>query len=300
LPRFPRIVLGPILRLYANLPLGLLHRLGTVLGWAIYGISPTYRRNVRANLARAGYFDPRVRRAAIAHAGQLVTEAPAMWLRPQERLAALVREVHGMAAVEASRAAGKALLFLTPHIGCFEISAQYMGLRMPMTVLYRPPKMRWLDPLMRAGRGRGGVRLAPADARGVRAVLAALKRRGAAGFLPDQVPGEGEGDWAEFFGELAYTGTLAPRLAARADVACFLGYARRLPSGAGYSLVVKALPPRVPGESPVRHLNRALEDLVRECPGQYLWGYNRYKTPRGAKPKPTTVAGGEIPPAASR
>lgn len=271
----------------ANLPLGLAHRLGTLLGWAMYGMSPTYRRNLRANLERAGYRDPRVRRAAIAHAGQLLAETPAMWLRPQERVAALVSEVRGMAAVEAARAAGKALLFLTPHMGCFEITAQYAGQRMPMTVLYRPPKLAWLEPLMRAGRGRGGVRLVPADARGVREVLAALKRREAAGFLPDQVPGEGEGEWAEFFGELAYTATLAPRLAQRADVACVLAYAERLPRGAGYRMVLKALPPPRPGETPVRHLNRALEDLVRECPGQYLWGYNRYKTPRGAKPRPS-------------
>lgn len=287
MPRFPRISLGPILRLYANLPLGLLHRLGTVLGWVMYGMSPTYRRNLRANLARAGYGDARVRRAAIAHAGQLLAETPAVWLRPQERVAALVKEVHGMAAMDAARAAGKALLFLTPHMGCFEITAQYAGQRMPLTVLYRAPKLVWLEPLMRSGRGRGGVRLAPADARGVREVLAALKRREAAGFLPDQVPGEGEGEWAEFFGELAYTATLAPRLARRPDVACFLAYARRLPAGAGYTLVLKTLPPPLPGETPVRHLNRALEDLVRECPGQYLWGYNRYKTPRGARPRPS-------------
>jgi Kdo2-lipid IVA lauroyltransferase/acyltransferase len=283
LHRFPRILLG----IFASLPLWLLHRLGTVLGWAMYGISPTYRRNLRANLARAGYADPRVRRAAIAHAGQLLAETPAMWLRPQERVAALVNEVRGMAAVDAARAAGKALLFLTPHMGCFEITAQYTAQRMPITVLYRPPKLAWLDPLMRAGRGRGGMRLVPADARGVREVLAALKRGGAAGFLPDQVPGQGEGEWAEFFGELAYTATLAPRLAQRAEVACFLAFAERLPRGAGYRMMLKPLPPPVPGETPVRHLNRALEDLVRECPGQYLWGYNRYKTPRGAKPKPS-------------
>jgi Kdo2-lipid IVA lauroyltransferase/acyltransferase len=283
LHRFPRILLG----IFASLPLWLLHRLGTVLGWAMYGISPTYRRNLRANLARAGYADPRVRRAAIAHAGQLLAETPAMWLRPQERVAALVNEVRGMAAVDAARAAGKALLFLTPHMGCFEITAQYTAQRMPITVLYRPPKLAWLDPLMRAGRGRGGVRLVPADARGVREVLAALKRGGAAGFLPDQVPGQGEGEWAEFFGELAYTATLAPRLAQRAEVACFLAFAERLPRGAGYRMMLRPLPPPVPGETPVRHLNRALEDLVRECPGQYLWGYNRYKTPRGAKPKPS-------------
>jgi Kdo2-lipid IVA lauroyltransferase/acyltransferase len=279
---FPRILLGVL----ASLPLGLLHRLGTVLGWIIYGMSPTYRRNLRANLERAGYREPRVRRAAIAHAGRLILETPAIWLRPQERVAALVKEVRGMTKVDTARAAGKALLFLTPHMGCFEITAHFAAERIPITVLYRAPKIAWLEPLMRAGRARGGVRLVPADARGVRQLLAALKRREAAGFLPDQVPGEGEGEWAEFFGELAYTATLAPRLARRADIACFLAYAERLPRGAGYRIVLKPLPRPLHGESPVRHLNRALEDLVRECPGQYLWGYNRYKTPRGAKARP--------------
>jgi KDO2-lipid IV(A) lauroyltransferase len=237
-------------------------------------------------LEQAGYRDASLRRAAIAHAGRMLAETPAMWLRAQERVAALVIEVHGMEAVEAARAQGKALLFLTPHMGCFEITAQYAAQRLPMTVLYRAPKVGWLDPLMREGRGRGGVRLVPADFSGVRELFAALRRREAAGFLPDQVPGQGEGEWAEFFGRLAYTGTLAPKLAQRHDVACFLAYAKRLPRAAGYSIVLRPLSPARPDENPVRHLNRALEDLVRECPEQYLWGYNRYKTPSGAKPKP--------------
>jgi KDO2-lipid IV(A) lauroyltransferase len=50
--------------------------------------------------------------------------------------------------------------------------------------------------------------------------------------------------------------------------------------------VLRALPDPLPGESGPRRINRGLEALVRECPDQYLWGYNRYKTPRGAKPKP--------------
>ncbi len=280
--RFPRIVL----RLIACLPLPLLHAMGTVLGWAMYGISPTYRRNLRANLAQAGYADARTRRGAIAAAGRMLAETPAMWLRPHARVAALVREVEGMEAVKLARDAGKALLFLAPHMGCFEIAAQYASLELPITVLYRAPKLAWLDPLMREGRGRRNVRLVPADFHGVRELFSALKRREAAGFLPDQVPGEGEGQWSEFFGRRAYTATLAPKLSRRSDVACFLAYARRLPWGSGYKIVVRPLAAPAPGADPVRHLNRALEDLVRECPEQYLWGYNRYKTPRGAKPKP--------------
>ena len=252
----------------------------------MYGISPTYRRHLVANLAAAGYRETGVRRAAIAHAGQLLLETPAMWLRRHDEVIGLVKEVHGMGAVEAARAQGRALLFLTPHMGCFEIAAQYAARQLPITVLYRPPKAAWLDPLMREGRGRGSVRLVPADFRGVRELFAALKRREAGAFLPDQVPGAGEGEWDSFFGKLAYTATLAPKLARRADIACFLAYAKRLPGAAGYSIVLRALPPALPGESDVRSLNRALEELIRECPEQYLWGYNRYKTPAGAKPRP--------------
>jgi KDO2-lipid IV(A) lauroyltransferase len=150
-------------------------------------------------------------------------------------------------------------------------------------VLYRPPKIAALGPLMREGRGRPGMRLVPADVTGVRELFGALKRAEAVGFLPVQVPGEGEGEWAEFFGRPAYTMTLAAKLAARSGIACFLAYARRLPRGRGYAIVLRPLPETLPGETATRRLNRALEALVRECPGQYLWSYNRYKTPAGAK-----------------
>jgi len=272
------------LRSLAPLPLAALHRLGSVLGWAIYGMSPTYRRHLRENLAAARYDDARLRRRAIAAAGQLVMELPALWFRPHQRVVALVKQVQGDDAVLAAQRAGKAILFLTPHMGAFEVAAQYAASRMPITVLYRRPKLAWLEPLMRAGRERPNVHLLTADLRGVREVFKALERGEAVGFLPDQVPGAGEGEWSDFFGRPAYTMTLAAKLAARDNVACFLAFARRLPRGTGYSILVQPLTPARPGESATRRLNRALEELVALCPEQYLWGYNRYKTPKGAKP----------------
>jgi KDO2-lipid IV(A) lauroyltransferase len=255
-----------------------LHALGTVLGWAIYGTSPTYRRHLRQNLGSAGYGgDARVRRAAIAHAGRAIMEVPALWFRPQEKVAALVRHAEGVQEALDAQKSGKALVFLTPHMGAFEVAAQYAARRTPITVLYRRPKMAWLDPLMREGRGRGDLRLAAADASGVRQLMGALKRGEAVGFLPDHVPGVGEGEWSEFFGRPAYTMTLAARLAERDKVAAFLAFARRLPRGEGYAIHVRRLHDARPGESAVRRINRAIEDLVRECPEQYLWGYNRYK-----------------------
>jgi KDO2-lipid IV(A) lauroyltransferase len=251
-------------------------------------MSPTYRRHVRENLAAARYDDARLRRRAIAAAGQMITELPALWLRPHGEVVALVRQVEGVEAAFAAQRAGKAVLFLTPHMGSFEIAAQYAAQHMPITLLYRRPKASWIEPLMRAGRGRANVRLVPADYSGVREMFRALKRGEAVGFLPDQVPGVGEGEWSEFFGRAAYTMTLAARLAERDNVACFLAFAKRLPRGEGYSLVLRPLAAARAGESATRRLNRALEELIAECPEQYLWGYNRYKTPEGAPPKPGT------------
>jgi KDO2-lipid IV(A) lauroyltransferase len=42
-------------------------------------------------------------------------------------------------------------------------------------------------------------------------------------------------------------------------------------------MVFRPLAEMLPGESPTRRVNRSIEALIRECPEQYLWGYNRYK-----------------------
>ena len=274
-----------LIGLAARFPLAILHRLGALLGWAMYGLSPTYRRHLRENLAAAGYRDAATRHAAIMGAGRMLAELPAIWLRPAAEVTALVRRIDGREHVDAARAAGRGIVFLTPHLGCFEITAKIAAEEFPITVLYRAPKFAWLQPMIEKGRGRDNVRLARADITGVRELLAALLRKEAVGILPDQVPGEGEGEWAQYFGKPAYTMTLAPKLAARPASVCLLAYGERLPGGEGYVLHVRPLPAAEAGESASRRMNRALEALIRECPGQYLWGYNRYKKPKGAPEK---------------
>ena len=271
-----------MMSLLARLPLRVLHALGSVLGWAMYALSPPYRARLREHLAQAGYADRATRRAAIAEAGRMVAEAPKLWLRPRAEVLALVRRVEGLEAAAAARAAGKGVVFLTPHFGCFEITAHALATAGPLTALYRPARNARLARMMQAGRARGNVALAAATLGGVRQLLAALKRGEAVGILPDQVPAVGEGEWVEFFGRPAYTMTLAGKLAARADVAAFLVMGRRLPRGQGYEVRVTPLAAARAGEHPARRVNRALEEAIREHPAQYLWGYNRYKRPPGA------------------
>jgi len=137
---------------------------------------------------------------------------------------------------------------------------------------------------MQHGRTREGMKSVPPDLSGLRAMLRALHKGEAIGILPDQVPGIGEGEWTEFFGRPAYTMTLVTRLAQKTGAPVLLGYAERLPRGRGYRLHVVPMPDPLQGETPQRLLNRAIEELVRRCPAQYLWAYNRYKVPAGVGP----------------
>ena len=125
-----------------------------------------------------------------------------------------------------------------------------------------------------------------------------LKANRAVALLTDQVPPEGLGVWAPFFGKPAYTMTLAARLALQSGAVLLPVSAERLPHGRGY--VVKIWPAvRGPDGAPaatssiglteqVTRINQAIEAIVLSQPGQYLWAYGRYKTPRrDAMPKET-------------
>ena len=280
-----------LLRLFASLPLRLIHLLGALLGWLVYLASPRYAARLRENFSASGICVEAgacrtILHKAVSEAGKSVAELAVVWGRPLEKVVPLVRHCYGWEHVEAALAAKRGIIFLTPHLGCFEITALYYAARHPITVLYRPPKLAWVEPWMAQGRGKSRVTLAPTDMSGVKALLKTLKRGEAAGILPDQVPGEGEGVWADFFGKPAYTMTLAARLAQSTGAAIILAYAERLPRGEGYTLHLQPFPAAFPEDrlEAAQMLNHAIEDLVRKCPEQYLWSYNRYKVPAGATP----------------
>jgi Kdo2-lipid IVA lauroyltransferase/acyltransferase len=277
-----------LLLVLGRLPLSWLHGAGAALGWVVYWASPSYAARLRENLQGSGICTGNVRRcavlrAAIAEAGKSVTELATVWFGKDDKVARLVVDCAGWDVFEAARGRGGGVIFLTPHMGCFEIAALYGAQRMPLTVLYRRPKLGWLEPLMIAGRSRWQATVAPASLKGVRMLYRALARGQAIGLLPDQAPGVGEGVWADFFGRPAYTMTLVKRLQEKSGATVIMAFAERLSRGRGYRLFLEELPGRGLDEA---ELNRAVEALVRRCPEQYLWSYNRYKVPAGAEPPP--------------
>lgn len=280
-----------LFRLLARLPLPVLHNLGATAGWLAWLLSPTYRRRLKANLRQAGLLE--YRWAAIAEAGKGLFELPWVWLRPNEKVRAAAVRVSGLAHVEAALSAGRGIIFLTPHLGCFDFCAQYVARFAPLTVLYRQPRQAFVGRLIEIGRGANN-QLAPADLSGVRKLLRALKHNEAVGILPDQAPAAGEGVWAPFFGRPAWTMTLAARLMETGAAPIFI-YAERLAYGAGFHVRFFAPQEDLSGgvAERVAAINRQIEALIRECPGQYLWSYNRYKIPRGVSaPDMTHERGG--------
>ena len=279
-----------LLRLLARLPLAWLHRIGEALGWFVYIASPVYAARMRENLDASGIYANNVelRRALkrnIVETGRGAMEIAKVWFDDLDKVEQLV-ECTTWNAVEEAQREGRGIIFLTPHLGCFEAAAIYTAQRVPLTSLYRPPRQTWLEPLMIKGRSRGNAQVAPANLKGVRTLYKALKRGEAVGLLPDQAPQLGEGAWADFFGRRAYTMTLPGRLQKQTGAAVIFAFAERLPSGKGYLLHFERHRGGVLDE---HSLNRAVEDLIRRCPTQYLWSYNRHKVPRGA-PSPAADA----------
>ncbi|TSA49013.1 MAG: lysophospholipid acyltransferase family protein [Nitrosomonadales bacterium] len=281
-----------LLRLFARLPLPVIHALGVAVGWALYFGLPKDAARMQENLRTSGLCPDeasfrRMLRRNVAESGKGLLETFAIWFRSPQHALLWVRACHGWDHVEAALAAGRGIIFLTPHLGCFEIAALYYAAHHPINVLYRPPRKAWLAPLIQTGRARGQYKLAPTNMKGVRGLLQSLKRGEAIGILPDQVPSTGEGEWAPFFGRPAYTMTLVSRLAEATDAAVFMVFGERLRGGKGYALHFRPLPEG--SVTTAAALNASVEQLIRQCPEQYLWGYHRFKAPRGAAPVPAAA-----------
>lgn len=283
-------LLIPLLfKFFSHLPLPLLHWFGGLGGLLVHGCSARHRQRVSENMARCLGRRP-TRTELLANAretGRMMLELPFVWLRPSTEIQSRILEVQGWELAEAARRDGKTIIALTPHLGCFEIASQFIGEHMPMTVLYRPPKQASVEPILRAGRTRGQLTLATADLAGVRNIIRGLRQGIATGLLPDQAPGKGEGVWVPFFGRQAYTMTLAARLSEVKNTQVLLFWGERV-CGRGWRLHVflPGVPLEGTLEERVKILSGEVETLIRRCPSQYLWAYNRYKVPAGATPPP--------------
>jgi len=270
-----------LFRLLSRLPLWLLHGAGWALGWVSFLASGVYRRRFLENVALASVEGAQWWRA-VGESGKLIAELPRLWMGAPSPVL-----WDGAQHVEAALAKQRGIVFLTPHLGCFEVTAQAYAARFgvhgqPMTVLFRPPRKAWLRDVVGASRARPGMDAAPTTLAGVKQLIKALKNGHCVGLLPDQVPPDGMGVWAPFFGKPAYTMTLSARLALQTGATVLVAWGERLSWGRGYVVHVAPLQAALSSDlaEAAAQINHAMERLVLQMPSQYLWGYARYKEPR--------------------
>lgn len=284
----------------ARLPWPLLRALADALAWLSRTANGREARVARRNLELVRPdLDPAAREVLLA--GILRTtarqafETLRLWTRPPARNLADIAEVHGEALFDAALADPRGLLVAAPHMGNWELLNQWLAMKTALAILYRPPESAIGEAFLRRVRANAGgqVEQVRAEAAGVRTLLKRLQKGGVVGILPDQLPRQGDGEFAPFFGVQAETMTLLGRLANRSGARVLLCWCQRIPGSSPprFALHIEQAPDGVDDADPkhaVAALNAGVEAVVRHDFSQYQWTYKRYKyrPPGSGEPDP--------------
>jgi KDO2-lipid IV(A) lauroyltransferase len=180
---------------------------------------------------------------------------------------------------------GKGVLFLTAHLGAWELSAFTHSLYgHPLHIVMRPLDNVYLDRLMRRYRTMHGNSTVDKDDF-VRGLLSAMKAGETVGILMDTNMTPPQGVFVDFFGIPACTASGLARIALRSDAAVVPGFTIWDPALRKYRLrfdpALKLI--RTGNDDADVLANTALftkviEEYVRKYPGQWLWVHRRWKT----------------------
>ena len=284
--KFLPVLATLLFKLVGSLPLVVVQTLGWCAGWLTWRLPGRYKRRAAANLKQAfPGSTAQTLRAVMLSSGQLIYEMPFWWTRRDDTFLNTKLACGNWQQFDEALALGKGVILLSPHVGCFELLGPVYSSRYRSTVLFRPPRLEWLQDWIIQMRSRPQLTMAPANQSGVRTLVKTLLRGDTVGILPDQVPPEGEGVWAPFFGKPAYTMTLVQRLQKLSGATIFILAAKREGLGQGYTLKYKKLEHPLPDDSlaAATIINQEMEAMIAQMPEQYLWGYNRYKPPKNKK-----------------
>ena len=272
------------------LPLWLLHAGGRAVG-AIMAFLPTrsrHRCEVNVDLCFPDMSlaeRRRLVRKSLQHAACGALELASLWRRDADQIHGLIRHIHGEEHLAEALARGKGVVLAAPHLGSWEFLGLWFSSRMAVTALYRRPRIKQFDRLIRRGRNRFQPRVLEAKPSSLRELLRALRRNEFVMLLPDQVPARQAGVFVQCFGKTTFLGTLLPRIALRGEAQVLWVHAERLPGGAGFDMHIRPGQP-LPEETAeaVAVMSADLERTIESCREQYLWRYRRFRVrPKGVR-----------------
>jgi KDO2-lipid IV(A) lauroyltransferase len=187
---------------------------------------------------------------------------------------------------------GKGVLFLTGHLGGWELSAFAHSLYgHPLRFVMRPLDNPYLDRLIRNYRTmHGNIPVLKDDP--VRELLRAMKEGATVGILMDANMMPPQGIFVDFFGVPAGTPSGLARIALRTDAAVVPGFTLWDPTLRKYRLrfdpalkLIRSGNNEADIVANTQLFTKVIEDFVRRYPDQWLWVHRRWKTrPPGQPP----------------
>ena len=277
----------------AVLPFRLVWAVGGLIGRVAWWVGRSDRELALAHLAfafpeKSDEEREAIARATFLHYGHGAAEAAQMPRidRTLERYIGFAGD--GEALLRGASQAGKGFIFVTGHLGSWELLARrIVRAGVPAIVIAARSWDRRLDDMVEAFRLRGGVpTLFREDPGGGRKLLRSLREGMALGILIDQDT-KVQSVFVPFFGHLASTPRAAADLALRFGCPVFVGWSRRRGprAGDGYVLEVEPVPydpaPADKDAEALRitaHCTARMEQAIRVAPEQWVWMHRRWKT----------------------
>lgn len=205
-----------------------------------------------------------------------VCELGVVWRRYPDQFPDLIKAVKGQHILDDALAQGRGVLLAAPHFGNWEVLNLWLSRYDDFAFLYKPPSDKKIEELLLTYRGQGGAKQITADAKGVRTMLKHLNHKGIMAMLPDQQPKSGQGVYADFMGQPAYTMTLFSKIAQKTNAPVVLAVAER--QADGFIIHFKKADNQIYGDmsQSVTALNQDIAQLVALNPAQYQWTYKRF------------------------
>ena len=278
------------------LPRPLARAKGIALGLIVYLVHRRLRRVGMRNLALAfPQMSKRERRCILR--GEFVSlgrQLAEFCLFPRYTRENVSRTViyEGFENFERAGARGKGVLFLTGHLGGWELSAFAHSLQgHPLSIVMRSLDNPYVDRLVQRYRTMHGNRAIDKDD-SARGLLSAMRAGETVGILMDTNMTPPQGVFVDFFGIPAYTTSGLARIALRTDAAVVPGFTVWNATLRKYILrfdpaveLIRTGDDQADIVANTAIFTKVIEDYVRRYPDQWLWVHRRWKTrPEGEKP----------------
>jgi KDO2-lipid IV(A) lauroyltransferase len=283
-----------LLKIVGALPRPLARAAGISIAWTVYLLHGKLRRVGMRNLELAFPDKSRgerkkILRGVFTSLGRQVAEVCLFPKYTRENVSKIV-VYEGFENFERALARGKGVLFLTAHLGAWELSAFAHSLYgHPLKIVMRPLDNPYLDRMTRAYRTMHGNKTVDKDF--ARGLIAALRKGETVGVLMDTNMIASQGVFVDFFGMKACTASGAARVALKTDAAVVPGFTIWDPVLQKYRLrfdpaveLIRTNNNDADVVANTAKFTKVIEEYVRRYPDQWLWVHRRWKTrPEGEK-----------------